>query len=175
MMVSFNKAMKSFIDCDGIIIDLRGNPGGMGAMAIGMAGWLVPEKDSCFGTLSYRDNELKIVVNPRATVYSGSVAVLVDGLSTSCSEFFAGGLKDIGRALIFGTRTGGAALPSIVEKLPNGDGFHYAYANYLSGSGTVLEGVGVTPDVEVVHTREALLMGRDLALESAIAWIRIIK
>jgi carboxyl-terminal processing protease len=164
--------MKSFMDADGLIIDLRGNPGGIGEMAMGMAGWLVAEKNRRLGTLYMRDNELKIVVNPRATTYSGPVAILVDGLSTSCSEMFSGGLKDLGRAHIFGSRTGGAALPSIIEKLPNGDGFQYAFANYRSEGGEVLEGTGVSPHVEVVPTREALLEGRDLVLEAAVAWIR---
>ena len=157
VMPAFNNAMKSFMDTDGLIIDVRGNPGGIGAMAMGMAGGLVAEKNQRLGTLYFRDNELKIIVNPRATTYTGPVAILVDGLSTSCSEFFSGGLKDLGRARIFGSRTGGAALPSIIEKLPNGDGFQYAFANYRSEGGEVLEGIGVTPDVEVVPTREALL------------------
>jgi carboxyl-terminal processing protease len=81
-------------------------------------------------------------------------------------------MKDIKRARIFGSRTAGAALPSLVEKLPNGDGFQYAFANYVSEGGQPLEGNGVTPDVEAPLTRKALLAGRDEALESALSWIR---
>jgi carboxyl-terminal processing protease len=62
-------------------------------------------------------------------------------------------------------------LPSIIERLPNGDGFQYAFANYVSESGAALEGNGVEPDVEVIPTREALLAGRDPALEAAVEWI----
>jgi hypothetical protein len=83
-----------------------------------------------------------------------------------------GGLKDLGRAHIVGSRTAGAALPSIIERLPNGDGFQYAVANYVSKGGEVLEGIGVMPDVEVIPTREALLQGKDPVCEAAIAWIR---
>ena len=172
VMPTFNHAMKAFMDARGLIIDLRGNPGGIGAMAIGMAGWLIPEKNRYLGTMFLRDSEIKFVVNPRATVYAGPLAVLVDGLSTSCSEIFSGGLKDLGRARIFGSRTGGAALPSMVEKLPNGDGFQYAFANYRSESGKVLEGAGVVPDTEILPTRAALLLGRDLVLETAVSWIQ---
>jgi carboxyl-terminal processing protease len=92
-------------------------------------------------------------------------------LSASTSEFLAGGLKDLGRARIFGSRTAGAALIANVEKLPNGDGLSYAFANYISQGGEELEGVGVIPDVEVIPTREALLRGEDPALSAAIAWI----
>lgn len=172
VMPAFNEAMASFMDTDGIIIDVRGNLGGTAIMAMGMVGWLIAEKDHYLGTMQTRDNELKIAVFPRPTTYAGPVAVLVDGLSGSCSEIFAGGLKDLGRARIFGSRTMGAALPSAIEKLPNGDGFQFAFANYVSRGGEVLEGVGVVPDVEIEPTREALLQGKDTALEAAIAWIR---
>jgi carboxyl-terminal processing protease len=80
-------------------------------------------------------------------------------------------LKDLGRARIFGTRTAAAALPSVFEKLPDGDGFQYAIANYISVGGQPLEGLGVTPDVETPLTREALLAGKDSALNAAVAWI----
>jgi len=95
----------------------------------------------------------------------------VDGGSGSTSEIFAGGMKDLKRARIFGTRSAGAALPSVIEKLPNGDGFQYAIANYISEGGKPLEGVGVIPDVEAAPTREALLQGKDPAVEAAVRWI----
>jgi C-terminal processing protease CtpA/Prc len=87
------------------------------------------------------------------------VAILVDAHTGSTSEILSGGLKDIGRARIFGTRTAGAALPSVFKKLPNGDGFQYAIANYISEGGKPLEGIGVTPDQEVKATREAFWRG----------------
>jgi len=172
VMRVFNEAMESFMDADGVIIDLRGNPGGMAMMAMGMAGWLIEEKNLHLGTMITRDNELKIVVFPRPKVYGGPVAVLVDGLSGSCSEIFSGGLQDLGRARIFGSRTAGAVLPSAIEKLPNGDGFQYAFANYVSAGGAVLEGVGVIPDSVAEPNREALLNERDTALDAAVAWVR---
>ena len=171
VMPAFGEAIKSFADAKGIIIDVRGNPGGIGAMTMGMAGWLVAERDLYLGTLYTRDSDFKFIVNPRVGAYAGPVAVLVDGLSGSASEIFSGGLKGLGRARIFGSRTAGAALPAAVEKLPNGDGFMYALGNYVAAGGDVLEGNGVIPDVEVYPTREALLEGRDLALEAAIDWI----
>ena len=96
----------------------------------------------------------------------------MDGSSASTSEIFAGGLKDLGRARIFGTRSAAAALPSIIEKLPNGDGFQYAIANYVSEGGEALEANGVTPDVEVKLTRKALLAGHDAVVDAAVDWIK---
>jgi carboxyl-terminal processing protease len=171
LMGAFADAVQSCMPCDGFIVDLRGNPGGLGVMAMGMAGWFIDTPGQRLGTLYLRENNLNFVVNPRVSVFTGPVAILVDGASASTSEIFAGGLKDLKRARIFGTRTAAAALPSIIEKLPNGDGFQYAIANYLSEGGKPLEGQGVTPDVEAPPTREALLRGKDPAQDAAVHWI----
>lgn len=168
----FGEAVKSHSDAEGLIVDIRGNPGGIGAMAMGIGGWLVDGSDLKLGTMSTRDTKLHFSLNPRVGAFLGPVAVLIDGSSLSTSEILAGGLKDLGRARIFGTRTGGAALPSIIVKLPNGDGFQYAFANYISAGGQPLEGKGVSPDTETPPSRQALLEGRDNALEAAVAWIR---
>jgi carboxyl-terminal processing protease len=119
-----------------------------------------------------RDTTLKFIVNPRAQTFSGPVAMLLDACSASTSEIFAEGLKDLGRARVFGTRTAAAALPSAFERLPNGDGFQYAMANYISEGGQPLEGIGVTPDVEVKLTRAALLAGHDPVVDAALDWIK---
>jgi carboxyl-terminal processing protease len=157
--------------CSGMVIDLRGNPGGIGVMAVGMAGWFIDSADRPLGTMYTRETALKFVVNPRVETYSGPLAILVDGGTASTSEVFAEGMKDLGRAQIFGTKTAGAALPSVFEKLPNGDGFQYAIANYVSEGGQTLEGVGVIPDVEVSLTRQELVKGQDPVIEAASQWI----
>jgi len=171
VMGQYNQALDSFRDMPGVIIDLRGNPGGLGAMAMGMAGWFVEEKGLRLGTMITRTGEFNFVINTRANGYHGKVALLIDDLSASTSEIFAGGLQDLGLVRIFGMRTAGAALPSMIEKLPNGDGFQYAIANYISSGGEVLEGVGVAPDVEVIPTRQSLLSENDPILEAARKWL----
>src|SRR5262249_32758119 len=123
------------------------------------------------GTLTTRQGELKFVINPRLPSFGKPLAVLVDGTSASTSEIFAGGLQALGRARIFGTRTAGAALPSLIDQLPNGDAFQPPTANYVSEGGRTLEGNGVIPDVEVSPTREGLLAGHDAVLEAAVKWI----
>jgi carboxyl-terminal processing protease len=172
LMTAFGDAVQSCKTCDGFIVDLRGNPGGIGIMAMGIAGWFIAQPDQKLGTLYMRDNTLKFVVNPRIGTFAGPLAILVDGTSASTSEIMAEGLKDLGRARIFGTHTAGAALPSLFEKLPDGDGFQYAIANYISEGGQPLEGLGVTPDVETPVTREALLAGQDPAMDAAVDWIK---
>ena len=172
VMEGFGNAVKSCQDCRGLIIDLRGNPGGIGAMAMGMAGYLLDMPGLRLGTMYMRDAQLNFVVNPRFPDFQGPVAVLVDACSASTSEIFAGGLKDLGRAKVFGTKSAAAALPSVIEKLPNGDGFQYAVGNYISEGGKPLEGEGVAPDVEVKLTRTALLAGSDPVIDAALNWIK---
>ncbi len=168
---TFAKAVQNCAACDGFVVDLRGNPGGLGVLAMGVAGWFIDKSGLQLGTMLMRDTTLKFVVFPRPEPFRGPLAVLVDGCSGSTSEIFAGGMKDLDRARIFGTRTAGAALPSLFQTLPNGDGFQFAIANYISQGGKPLEGFGVTPDEEVKLTRRQLLEGQDPVLEAAIRWI----
>ena len=171
LMPAFEAAIKDFQQSSGVIVDLRGNPGGIGIMAMGLAGWFIDKSGQQLGTMYTRNTPLKFVVNPRFPTFRGRVAILVDGASASTSEIFAGGMQDLKRARVFGTRTAGAALPSFIDQLPNGDGFQCATANYISEGGKALEGIGVVPDVVAPSTRELLLAGRDAALESALHWI----
>lgn len=171
IMPAYNAAMADFKDCSGIIVDLRGNPGGLGGMAMGMSGWFIQDKGHVLGTMYMRGGPLKFAVNPRLGSFTGPVAVLVDELSASTSEIMAGGLQDLGRARVFGRTTAGAALPSVIDKLPNGDGFQYAVANYISHGGVTLEGTGVVPDELITPTRDKLLAGVDPAVEAARQWI----
>jgi carboxyl-terminal processing protease len=97
--------------------------------------------------------------------------VLVDELSASSSEEFAGGLQAIGRAVVVGGRTRGSVLIADFAQLPNGATFVYAVALTRLADGTMLEGRGVIPDIEVELDRDLLLQGVDLQLEAAIEYI----
>lgn len=169
---TFHDAVTGCLKCEGFIVDVRGNPGGIGIMAAGVASWFVDQSGERLGSMYTRDSTLNFVVNPRPQAFLGPLAILVDGASASTSEIFAGGLQDLHRARIFGTKTAAAALPSVVEKLPNGDGFQYAVANYISEGGRPLEGNGVKPDQEVQMTRATLLAGHDAVVDAAVEWIR---
>lgn len=172
VMPAFEATIRNCNPCEGLIVDLRGNPGGIGAMAMGMAGFLVKTPGQKLGTMYMRDTTINFVINPRVPVFEGPVAVLIDGNSASTAEIFAGGLQDLKRARVFGTRSAAAALPSIFTRLPNGDGFQYAVANYVSLNGQVLEGNGAEPDIEVKLTRAGLLAGHDAVIDAAVEWIR---
>ena len=166
VMPKFEAAMKEFAKAPGVILDLRGNPGGIGIMAMGIAGFFVGESGQQLGVMKMRDTTLKFAIFPRPDVYRGKLAILLDAGSASTTEILAQGLQDLKRARIFGTRSAGAALPSDIIRLPNGDGFQYPTASFTSTGGRVLEGNGVTPDVEVEAGA-----GPDAAIDAAAAWI----
>lgn len=156
----------------GLVLDLRGNPGGIAALGAGLAGYFVRAAQQALGTMKLRDAAVRLTINPREPAYDGPLGILIDGTTASTAEFVAAGLQDLGRARVFGARSAGAALPSLIERLPNGDGFQFPIAQYETAGGAALEGVGVAPDVEVELTRAALLAGDDPVLDAAVAWIR---
>lgn len=168
----FSAALDEFRSARGIIIDLRGARGGLGALTGSFAGWFLQQPGATLGTMILRPGKAPIAVKPQGLVHAGELAILVDGLTRSAGEIFTGGLQDLERARVFGSRTAGAVLPSVIEKLPNGDSFQYAIADYVSNKGRRLEGAGVLPDVEIIPTRAQLLAGTDPVLDAAAAWIR---
>jgi carboxyl-terminal processing protease len=174
----FQHAMDTHRRADGIVVDLRGNPGGLAAMIMGISGHFVGERTP-LGVMKTRDNELRFVANPRLAsargervdVFAGPVAILVDALTGSASECFAGGMQSIGRARVFGQTSMGQALPALFDRLPNGDVLIHAYGDFVTADGTRLEGRGVIPDEIVPLRRDELLAGRDRPLEAALEWI----
>jgi len=174
----FDAAIERYRDADAVIIDLRGNLGGVGGMAMGLAGHFLTEPVS-LGEMRTRQSTLQFRVNPRRSnasgqrvqPFAGPVAILQDGLSVSTSEIFARGLQCLGRARVFGETSAGAALPSRLERLPNGDVLQFAFADFVDPQGIRLEGRGVIPDEEVPLARADLLAGRDAPLQAALAWI----
>ncbi len=169
----FPQSLKEFGDTRGMIIDLRGNSGGIGFLANSIAGYMVSERGKKLGTMNSLDSQINFFINPRAPQeqFDRPIAVLIDGGSASTSEIFAAGMSDLGRVRLVGSRTAGAALPSVVESLPNGDRFQYAIADYISAGGLKIEGHGVEPDLAAPHTLESLGHGHDAALKAATQWI----
>jgi carboxyl-terminal processing protease len=136
-MEKLRAAVKGMSDAPGIIIDLRGNPGGVGGMAPGLAGVLETRQIS-LGTMHMRSGHINFVAFPQANAYTGPVAILIDHGSASTSELFAAGMQESGRAIILGERSIGAALPSLFEKLPTGALFQYAIADFKTPKGVLI-------------------------------------
>lgn len=155
----------------GVIVDLRGNPGGIGMMANGLAGLLTDEQYS-LGQMIMRSGQVNFVAFPQRDAFLGPMAILVDGMSASTSEIFAAGLQEAKRARVFGRTTMGAALPSFIQILPNGDRLQHAIADMRTASGQRVEGRGVIPDVKVPLRPKKLFTGQDPVLDKAMKWLQ---
>lgn len=171
VMKEFTKAIDQYREADGLVIDLRGNMGGLMMLTMGMCGWFV-ESEIELGKMQMKGAVLNLKLNPRSPRFEKPVAVLIDEASISAAEVMAGGMQDAGTAKIFGRRTAGLVLPSNVVRLSNGDGLQYALSDYQSLSGKTLEIEGVKPDFEIEVNQETLKDGSDPVLEAAVKWIK---
>lgn len=159
-------AIREFQDAPGIIIDLRGNVGGIGMMASSLAG-LFYEKNTSLGTMRLRQGNLRLAVFPDKKPYLGPLVILVDEMSISTSEIMAGSLQEMKRATIIGRQTPGMVLPSQVESLPGGARLQYVFADFRTPKGVLLEGRGVKPNIPIELNRELLLSEEDPFLARA--------
>ncbi|MBA2501859.1 MAG: PDZ domain-containing protein [Pyrinomonadaceae bacterium] len=172
LVPKIRNAVRGMADARGLVIDLRGNPGGLGIMSMGLGG-LLTSKPVSLGTMTQRTSHFNFIANPQPNPFAGPVVILVDGLSASTSEIFALGLQEAGRAEVVGEQSAGAALPSVISKLPTGASFQFAIADFKTPKGVRVEGRGVVPDHKVQHTRRALLADRDSQLDAAVERINI--
>ncbi|WP_052557333.1 S41 family peptidase [Enhygromyxa salina] len=155
-----------------LIIDLRGNPGGVGAMSIPIARMFLREGAS-LGVLQMREFNQEFNVEPNPDAFDGPIVILVDEGTASTSEIFALGMRDAGRVKIVGAGPSpGMALPSMIETLPDGGLIQYVVGDYHSGKGSAAEGEGVVPELAVTESRADYAAGRDPVLDAAVAHLR---
>jgi carboxyl-terminal processing protease len=169
------KAMARFVahHVRAVVLDLRGNPGGQGAMAIPIASLFVSGPVT-LGTMHFRDFSQTFTAKPEmgAVPFTGPLAILTDEGSASAAEILAAGLQESKRAIVVGDTSLGAVLPSVIESLPGGAVMQYVVADFKTPKGVALEGRGVQPDRRVVETRAALRGGRDPVLDAALVALK---
>ena len=141
-------------------------------MATGLVGRLI-DKELDLGDMNNPSGNLPFHAFPQENAYLGPVAVLVDTFSASTSEIFAAALQEHKRARIIGRPTMAAVLPSMIDKLSNGDRLQYAIGDFVTAVNKVhLEGRGVTPDELIPINPAAMREGRDPDLEAALRWLK---
>ncbi len=165
----FEQALAAHRDAKGLILDLRDNPGGLGALAMGVARHFLRDEQS-LGSMRLRGaaEPLRFVVNPSPQPFAGPLVVLVNGSTGSTAEILAAGLQCLGRARVVGQTSMGAALPSVVEKIAHDWRVQAVVADFTLPDGSSVEGRGVVPDVVVVPTRAEYAAGRDPCLQVAL-------
>jgi carboxyl-terminal processing protease len=177
----FRAELVKFRTAPGLIIDLRGNPGGDFDGVLGVADNFFSERVS-FGRIITRSGKspslmLRIFGVPSELqvgdvgreVYSGHLVVLVNEASGSASEIFAAGMQETRRAAIVGRQTCGCVLASVAHTVKGGGEVDISEFGIVTGKGKRLEGVGVIPDVIVPLTVDDLRQHHDATLKQAVA------
>jgi carboxyl-terminal processing protease len=151
---------------DGIILDLRGNPGGLLSEAVDVASVFVDgELITSVREPGRDDRELRAASGGLTDL---PLVVLVDEFSASASEIVAAAIQDIGRAEVVGETTFGKGTVQTVRPLSEGGGVKFTTAEYLTPSGDSIEGVGVVPDVSA-EDEEGQVAAAQAALRRSIA------
>ena len=150
----FDAALNDLISqgMEGLVIDLRDNPGGLLNIVVDMLDDILPEgtivsvKDKYGNADKYDSDE-----NTKLDV---PLVVLVNGNSASASEIFAGAVKDYGVGKLVGTTTFGKGIVQTVFSLGDGTGVKVTVEDYYTPSGVSIHKTGVSPDVEIEQPDE---------------------
>lgn len=162
----FLEALEKTKKADGLILDLRGNTGGLLPNAIFIANLFIPEGNivSIVGRNGYKYD---IYAQNTEFNVDKPMIVLVDEASASASEILSGALKDYKKAKLLGTRTYGKGMVQKIIPLPNETGLNLTIAKYLTPNGTDINKKGIAPDIEVNFTMEDVKKQNDVQLTTA--------
>ncbi len=152
---------------DRLIVDLRGNGGGLFDASIDVASAFLRDGVVVF-QLEKGGKERAYEVSHRASLPGAPLVLLVDGGTASASEIVAGALQDRGRAILVGQKTYGKGTVQTVYDLSDGSSVHITYAEWLTPKRRHISGEGLAPDLDVGITEEDRSEGRDPQLERAI-------
>ena len=162
----FLEAVEKTQKAEGLILDLRGNTGGLLPNAIFIANLFIPEGNLV--SIVGRNGE-KYDIEAQNTEFNikKPMIVLVDGASASASEILSGALKDYKVAKLLGTKTYGKGMVQKIIPLPNETGLNLTVAKYLTPNGTDINKKGIAPDIEVSFTLNDFKKQNDVQLNTA--------
>ena len=162
----FLEALENTHDTNGLIIDLRGNTGGLLPNAVFISNLFIKHGKivSIVGRNGYRYD---VMAQDNNVSIDKPVILLVDGASASASEIFSGALKDYKKAKIIGTKTYGKGMVQKIIPMPNETGLNLTIAKYLTPKGNDINKLGITPDIIEPITREDIVEQKDPQLKKA--------
>lgn len=153
---------------EGIVLDLRNDPGGYLEVAVNLAGWFF-EKDELVVSEQFRSgDELKFTSNGTGAFADMPMAVLVNKGSASASEILAGALRDNRKIKLIGEKTFGKGTVQEMESLKDGSQIKMTIAKWVMPSGYIIEENGLVPDIEVKLTQDDINAKKDPQLDRAL-------
>lgn len=163
----FVDALNNTKNTDSLILDLRGNTGGLLDNAVFIADIFL-QKGTIVDIIYRNGYKKSIRAQDGIQPIDKPVVVLVNGASASASEILSGALKDYHRATLVGKKTFGKGLVQKVVPLPNQTGVNITIARYLTPNGTDINKLGIKPDVEIGNDYETITNNKnDVQLEKA--------
>ena len=162
----FLEALENTSKAKGLIIDLRGNTGGLLSNAVFIANLFIDNGRlvSIVGRNGYRYDVMAQNTN---VDINKPVVILVDNTSASATEILAGAMKDYHRAKLVGTRTYGKGMVQKIIPMPNETGLNLTIAKYLTPHGSDINKRGISPALRVNFTKRDLETRTDSQLEKA--------
>ena len=149
---SFRKELKQLTEIDtmeGLILDLRSNPGGLLNAAISISDAFLTEGVIVSTKGRVSENDQEYFATPTDLTNGMPIVVLINGGSASASEIVAGALKDHRRAILLGTETFGKGSVQTVMELNEEEAIKITTARYYTPNGTSIQASGIQPDIEV--------------------------
>ncbi len=140
-------------DLDGLIIDLRNNPGGVLQSAVEVSDVFMDEGLIVYTAGRLDESELRYSATGNDAITGVPIVVLVNEGSASASEIVAGALQDNGRAIIMGTNTFGKGSIQTILPLNNEKAIKLTTARYFTPSGKSIQAEGIVPDIWVARSK----------------------
>ncbi len=171
----FDKALEEFWDTEGIIIDFRGNPGGIGILTDPILGRLTDRKVYYGGIKCVPPKRISLYVVTRRPIYRKKVAVLIDELGVSATELVSYAASHLDRITLIGRPTAGVVSSPSQQtiRLPGGVDVPLFRGGLTDREGRyVVEWTGVQPDIFIPYTLEAIRSGQDRDLQTAVEHLR---
>lgn len=154
----------------GLILDLRGNPGGLLDAAVRIGSYFVPDGPILIERT--RDGSERVYNRVgRYLLGSTRLVVLVDGGSASASEIVAGAIQDAGTGVLIGEKTFGKGSVQLPNTLSDGSQLRVTIAHWFTPKGRGIHGTGLEPDIKVPLTKEDAAAQRDPQLDRAIQYL----
>ncbi|HHO48268.1 MAG TPA: S41 family peptidase [Desulfobacteraceae bacterium] len=133
----------------GLILDLRNNPGGLLDQAVKTADVFLSQGVIVFTRGRVSEEDLIFEAHPEDDINQFPMIVLVNGGSASASEIVAGALQDHKKAIVLGTETFGKGSVQTIIPMPDGGGLRLTTARYFTPSGESIQATGIKPDIVV--------------------------